>query len=135
MYAMASDFSVAWQCLSKRTIVFFLYGSNSMPTCDNLMIGFWGEGVIFTIFSEKNYIGDCLDNQYDDYFSSLIAVFSQIHQYFLHFFANIYEIVTLTPVLPRASIKKNVVVKKFIISSANICSPVSFSFFHVLLEL
>jgi hypothetical protein len=28
---MASDFSVAWQCLSKRTI-FFCYGSNSTPS-------------------------------------------------------------------------------------------------------
>jgi hypothetical protein len=25
-HAMASDFSVAWQCLSKRIIVFFCYG-------------------------------------------------------------------------------------------------------------
>jgi hypothetical protein len=30
-HAMASDFSVAWQFLSKRTIVFFCYGSNSTP--------------------------------------------------------------------------------------------------------
>jgi hypothetical protein len=29
--AMASNFSVAWQCLSKRTISFFCYGSNSTP--------------------------------------------------------------------------------------------------------
>jgi hypothetical protein len=29
-HAMASDFSVAWQCLSKRTIVFFHYRSKSM---------------------------------------------------------------------------------------------------------
>jgi hypothetical protein len=29
-HALASDFSVAWQCLSKRTI-FFCYGSNSTP--------------------------------------------------------------------------------------------------------
>jgi hypothetical protein len=35
-HAMASDFSVAWQCLSKRTIVFFCYGSNSMPEWSEL---------------------------------------------------------------------------------------------------
>jgi hypothetical protein len=29
-HAKASDFSVAWQCLSKRTM-FFCYGSNSTP--------------------------------------------------------------------------------------------------------
>jgi hypothetical protein len=35
-HAMASDFSVAWQCLSKRTIVFLLYGSNSTPEMGSL---------------------------------------------------------------------------------------------------
>jgi hypothetical protein len=31
-HAMASDFSVAWQCLSKRTIVFFITDQTPCPT-------------------------------------------------------------------------------------------------------
>jgi hypothetical protein len=47
---MASDFLAAWQCLSKRTIVFFRYGSSSTPTFfifvalyreDNFSLAFW----------------------------------------------------------------------------------------------
>jgi hypothetical protein len=44
---MASDFSVTWQCLSKRTIVFFITDQTPRPSWDT----YWGL-MLWSQFSE-----------------------------------------------------------------------------------